>query len=436
MPRIPLRNTKMHYQQTGSGPDVVLVHGLSCNIAFWWFHVAQHLAQTCRVTAVDLRGHGFSGMTETGYRAVDLAADLAALFDSLNMKATHVVAHSFGGAVAVALATERPDLVDGLTLADAWIPSLQPVPPLPGGSDWAATRARAHARGIEIDPQLPLVVRGLYAELLDEIDFIDEGHDEHHLHAGDAHWEHDHPEIEDLQPNSNPALDSWRESRFGRGLWKAAGAADNRPGMPEAPRPWAFRSSRFAGRNAGQAPRGKAPRAGRAPADPPRPPVDEAAREARRQALEGALMMTGAPGTPSQGVRRWQDLMHKTHARGEFLDATAIEPPALRGITAEVLLVYGARSNYRPTADALQALLPGSRLRIVPRAAHYFPLLRPQALLRALEETTEPVPAASPEPRKPRLRLVASNPETPLPAPTVGEEAEAVPSSLSKTPHG
>lgn len=401
MPRVQLRNHKVHYQQTGNGPDVVLIHGLSCSIAFWWFHVAEHLAHNHRVTAIDLRGHGVSGMTEAGYRAVDLAGDMAALLDHLDVSRAHVVGHSFGGAVSAALAAERPDLVAELTLADAWLPSLQPIAPLQGGAEWAATRARAEVRGIKIDAHLPMVVRGLFSELLDEIDFLDSDHDDDTVYRGPDHWE----QGARVAASGSAGGGGWRGARFGA-LWSrgGTGAGGLRAGQG-GPASGFFRRGLGTGQGVQMAP----------PAPQPAPPrVDRMtpdAREARRQALQGALLMTGTPGQPSQAMRRWHELMHTTHARTEFLDTTGIEAPALRDIRGNVRLVYGARSAYRPTADALQDLLPRARLQIVPRASHYFPLLRPQALLRALEDRFEPreVPA------KPRLRLIVQRKEAFLP---------------------
>ncbi|MFN3146526.1 MAG: alpha/beta fold hydrolase [Paracoccaceae bacterium] len=393
MPRIKLRDTKVHYQQTGEGPDVLLVHGLSCHIAFWWFHVAAELARTHRVTAVDLRGHGFSGMTETGYRACDLAEDLVALIEHLGVEETHVVGHSFGGAVAAALTTERPDLVSELTLADAWLPSLQPVPPLPNGRDWTTTLARAHARGLQVEPQLPLVVRSLFKELLDESEFQDETA-EGSPWAEQVGWEDDE-DNDDAAAAQAEAEAGWRGMRFGRALWGGGRG------------PWTRRGGRAFG---GSHPLEPAP--GPAMPEPPAP---------RREALQGAMMMTGSPGQPSHGMRRWHELMQSTDARTEFLDPTGIEKPALRGITAPVRLVYGARSKYRPTAEALQSVIPQARLKIVPRAGHYFPLLRPQALLAALGE---PVAAPAPTPRRgmlPKLRLVAAR----KPFPHRARKAEA-----------
>lgn len=395
MPRVQLRDHKVHYQQTGQGPDVVLIHGLSCNIAFWWFHVAEFLAHSHRVTAIDLRGHGFSGMTQTGYRAVDLAGDVATLLDHLDIKRTHVVGHSFGGAVSASLAAERPDLVAELTLADAWLPSLQPIPPLQGVAEWAVTRARAEARGIEIDPHLPLVVRGLFSELLDEIDFLASDHDEHAVYRGADHWDDGKGPPQAGQPGG------WRGSRIA-GLWAGAGA---RSALGAA-------SPRFFRRGAAGGPIPQTPLAAQSAAVKTDRMTPEA-REARRQALQGALMMTGSPGQPSQAVRRWHELMHNTHARTEFLDMTGIEAPVLRDIRGEVRLVYGARSAYRPTADALLGLLPRARLQIVPRASHYFPLLRPQALLKAFEDRFDSVPQRDAS-KTPRLRLIAQRAEVPL----------------------
>ncbi|KAJ55417.1 hypothetical protein ACMU_12025 [Actibacterium mucosum KCTC 23349] len=160
----------IHYQQTGQGPDIVLVHGLFCNIAFWWFRVAPKLAETHRVTALDLRGHGFSAMSGEGYRATDLGADVVALMQHLDIKDAHLIGHSFGGAVALAAAVQAPDLVTRLTLADAWVPALQAMPPLNDGAAWQRLRARLSARGIEVEGEMPRVAQAFFEEMLDAED--------------------------------------------------------------------------------------------------------------------------------------------------------------------------------------------------------------------------------------------------------------------------
>lgn len=170
MPRIELNGNKLHYQQMGQGPDIVLVHGLFSNIAFWWGHIAPILAQTHRVTALDLRGHGLSGMTERGYRAVDLADDVCALLDYLDIDAAHIVGHSYGGAVCLAVALNAPERVSRLTLADAWVPCLQHQTHMPNVRGWSELKSKLAARGIEQTGDLPMVAMAFLEELADAPD--------------------------------------------------------------------------------------------------------------------------------------------------------------------------------------------------------------------------------------------------------------------------
>jgi pimeloyl-ACP methyl ester carboxylesterase len=165
MPKVNLRGTTMHFQQIGQGPDLVLVHGLFSNLAFWWLHIAPRLAETHRVTALDLRGHGFSALPPEGYRAVDLAEDVVALMDHLGIGEAHLLGHSFGGAVILALAARHPGRVRRVTLADAWVPSLQALP-IRSGGDWPELQDRLRDRGILIENELPRVAQGLIEELL------------------------------------------------------------------------------------------------------------------------------------------------------------------------------------------------------------------------------------------------------------------------------
>ncbi|MGV6849685.1 MAG: alpha/beta fold hydrolase [Marinibacterium sp.] len=170
MPRVEINGTKLHYQQIGQGPHMLLIHGLFSNIAFWWAHVAPALARTHRVTALDLRGHGLSGMTERGYRAVDLADDVSALMDHLRMEDVHVVAHSFGGAIALAAALRDHDRVSRMTLAEAWVPSLQPDIATPNVRKWPRLRETLRARGLSDEDDLPMVAMAFLEELAETPD--------------------------------------------------------------------------------------------------------------------------------------------------------------------------------------------------------------------------------------------------------------------------
>lgn len=119
-------NIRLAHQQFGAGPDVVLIHGLGANRAFWFANLATTLAPRYRVTLYDLRGHGYSDKPASGYRVGDHAADLLALLESLKISRAALIGHSLGGAVALELALAAPQRVSHLALLDSRIQRLQP----------------------------------------------------------------------------------------------------------------------------------------------------------------------------------------------------------------------------------------------------------------------------------------------------------------------
>lgn len=114
------------YQQHGSGPDLVFVHGLAANRAFWFLKYAMPLSKHFRVTLYDLRGHGYSGMPAAGYDATTAAGDLLALLDHLGIARCHLVGHSYGGGIALEFAGLHPARVERLAVLDTKINALQP----------------------------------------------------------------------------------------------------------------------------------------------------------------------------------------------------------------------------------------------------------------------------------------------------------------------
>lgn len=124
---VDANGARIAYQQMGEGDDVVLLHGLAANRAFWFGeHVSTLVDAGFRVTLFDLRGHGYSTMTETGYSAASMGVDLLALMDALRIRQAHVIGHSYGGGVALEFAVEHPDRVSSLGLMDTRINRLQP----------------------------------------------------------------------------------------------------------------------------------------------------------------------------------------------------------------------------------------------------------------------------------------------------------------------
>ena len=57
---------RMHYQQVGEGPDLVMVHGITGNLAVWHLHIVPELADHFRMLTYDLRGHGLQRHAAVG----------------------------------------------------------------------------------------------------------------------------------------------------------------------------------------------------------------------------------------------------------------------------------------------------------------------------------------------------------------------------------
>ena len=102
----------LHHETIGSGPDVLLVHAGVCDSRMWepqW----RALADTFRLTRCDLRGFGQSPVPEEPWVHAD---DLAEILDRVDARDAAVVGASFGGLVALELATRHPSRVRQLVL--------------------------------------------------------------------------------------------------------------------------------------------------------------------------------------------------------------------------------------------------------------------------------------------------------------------------------
>jgi pimeloyl-ACP methyl ester carboxylesterase len=122
-----VNGVRLNYSQTGGGPDVVMVHGLATNLAFWYLKSVPFLRKEFRVTAYDLRGHGRSEMTPSGYGPSSMADDLQALLDRLGIDRVHLVGHSYGGVVALEYVLRAPARVASLTIVDTRLDAFQPT---------------------------------------------------------------------------------------------------------------------------------------------------------------------------------------------------------------------------------------------------------------------------------------------------------------------
>lgn len=111
MPSARANGTELYYECHGSSGDpVVLVHGSWVDHHSWDL-VVPGLAQSTQVVTYDRRGHGRSPLAPRPHPVRDDAADLAGLLESIDQYPAHVLAHSYGVAVALRLAVDRPEMV-------------------------------------------------------------------------------------------------------------------------------------------------------------------------------------------------------------------------------------------------------------------------------------------------------------------------------------
>jgi pimeloyl-ACP methyl ester carboxylesterase len=123
-------DVRLHAVIGGHGPPLVLVHGWP-ETWYAWRLVMPALAKDFTVIAVDQRGMGLSDKPEGGYDTGTLARDLIALVDALGHQKLAVVGHDTGFAIAYALASDFPDRVVRVVLAEIpGSPGTAPSPPL------------------------------------------------------------------------------------------------------------------------------------------------------------------------------------------------------------------------------------------------------------------------------------------------------------------
>lgn len=105
------------YHDQGRGHPVLLLHGSGPGVSAWsnWRLAIPFIAERFRVIAPDLAGFG-STAVPSSYDLDTWVEHALAVLDELGIKRTHVVGNSFGGALALALATRNPKRVDRLVL--------------------------------------------------------------------------------------------------------------------------------------------------------------------------------------------------------------------------------------------------------------------------------------------------------------------------------
>jgi pimeloyl-ACP methyl ester carboxylesterase len=115
---IAANGVNYYYEVHGNGEPLLLLHGGLGSIGMFG-PLLPALAANRQVIAVDLHGHGRTALGERSINYIDMANDLAVVLRQLGYGQVDVMGYSFGGATALRLAIQHPDLVRRLVVASA-----------------------------------------------------------------------------------------------------------------------------------------------------------------------------------------------------------------------------------------------------------------------------------------------------------------------------
>jgi len=113
-----LHGHRVIYHMAGSGPPVVLIHGM-VNSSRHWREVAMALADRYTVIAPDLIGHGDSATPRGDYSLGAHAASIRDLLAVLGIERATIVGHSLGGGVAMQFFYQFPQRTERLVLVSS-----------------------------------------------------------------------------------------------------------------------------------------------------------------------------------------------------------------------------------------------------------------------------------------------------------------------------
>jgi pimeloyl-ACP methyl ester carboxylesterase len=133
---------------------VILIHGVTGDLSIWFLcRAMQVLASDYRVTAFDLRGHGYSEVTPSGYTSADHASDVLALMDEIGADRARLVGHSFGAVIAAHAAVLAPDRVEAIVLSDPYFPALRHLEDVSRWGHWQNFRREAEDAGVVLSDE-------------------------------------------------------------------------------------------------------------------------------------------------------------------------------------------------------------------------------------------------------------------------------------------
>ena len=105
----------IYYEEHGEGSVLVFLHGF-CETRDIWENIIAYLSTNFKVITLDLPGFGKSPLLKSSFTINEVGHTLIEFLEFWGIQKSVIVGHSLGGYVALALAEERPDMVEGLCL--------------------------------------------------------------------------------------------------------------------------------------------------------------------------------------------------------------------------------------------------------------------------------------------------------------------------------
>lgn len=109
----------LYYEETGAGRPVILIHCPALS-HIYWRPVMDRLAACCRCIAIDVRGHGRSGLGDTPWTFSDIADDIIMLTRALHLEEPVLVGYSSGASIAFLAVLQEPALFGGVVAVGAF----------------------------------------------------------------------------------------------------------------------------------------------------------------------------------------------------------------------------------------------------------------------------------------------------------------------------
>lgn len=119
MPFAENGSVKLYFEERGHGQPVFLINDMLEDHLFW-DTVCCELSKNFRVIVFDQRGMGQSSIPKSSFKIEDMAKDIIAIADKLELETFDVVGDSMGAAVAQVLARKFPDRVHKVVLGNAY----------------------------------------------------------------------------------------------------------------------------------------------------------------------------------------------------------------------------------------------------------------------------------------------------------------------------